>query len=144
MTDSIRITENIEIPLADIKYRYSRSSGPGGQHVNTSDTRVTLLFDISRSAVFQQALSENKYARFLSRLKKQLNKDGVLQISCQQTRSQLKNKEIALDQLTKIIKQALVEPKPRKKTKPSKAAKQKRLNDKKRRSEVKAGRRKTW
>ena len=144
MTEFIHISEIIQIPSTDVKYRYSRSGGPGGQHVNTSDTKVTLSYDVSNSAEINEALGETKFNKFLLRLKNHLNKDGILQLSCQETRSQLRNKEIAIDQFVKLIKQALIEPKPRKKTKPSRAAKQRRLNDKKKRSEIKAGRRKDW
>lgn len=144
MTENVRISNAITIPLSDIRFRYSRSGGPGGQHVNTSDTKVTLTYDIANAADIREALGDSKFEKLLNDLRNITNKQGTLQISCQETRSQLRNKEIVIDQFRKLIKQALIEPKVRKKTKPSKTAKQRRLNDKKKRSEVKAGRRKNW
>ncbi|MEM9774302.1 MAG: alternative ribosome rescue aminoacyl-tRNA hydrolase ArfB [Chloroflexota bacterium] len=144
MTENVRISNAITIPLSDIRFRYSRSGGPGGQHVNTSDTKVTLTYDIANAADIREALGDSKFEKLLNHLRNITNKQGILQISCQETRSQLRNKEIVIDQFRKLIKQALIEPKVRKKTKPSKTAKQRRLNDKKKRSEVKAGRRKNW
>lgn len=144
MTQEIHINEQIIIPLSTVDFRFSRSGGPGGQHANTADTRVTLVYSVTESDELASALSKTKFKRIVSRLKPHLNNEGFIQISSQETRSQLRNKEIVIERFRTILKQALIEPKIRKKTVPSKAARQKRLNDKKRRSDVKAGRRKNW
>ena len=144
MSDVIQIASNIEIPRSDLNFRTARSGGPGGQHVNTADTKVILSYDIANSAVLREALSEAKFERLVERLGNKLDKEGVLQVTCQETRSQLSNKEIAVERFTAILKGALVEPKKRKKTKPSRAAKERRLQAKKRQSDRKKERRKVW
>lgn len=144
MADEIIISQNIEIPRSDLTFRFARSGGPGGQHVNTADTKAILSYDITNSAVLQAALTEAKFQRVLTRLENRLDKDGILQVTCQETRSQLGNKEIAIERFKAILKGALVEPKRRKKTRPSRAAKERRLQSKKKRSVVKKGRSGVW
>ena len=144
MSDVIKITSNIEIPRSDLTFRTARSGGPGGQHVNTADTKVILSYNIANSAVLREALSEQKFARFVERLANKLDKDGILQVTCQETRSQLSNKEIAVERFVSILKGALIEPKKRKKTKPSRAAVERRLQAKKKRSNLKKDRQKNW
>ena len=144
MTDDIVITPNITIPRSALSFRFARSGGPGGQHVNTADTKVILRYNVAGSAVLKGAMSEAKFGRFLARLGNRLDREGILQITCQETRSQLSNKEIAIERFTAVLKGALIEPKKRKKTKPSRAAKEKRLKTKKIRSDIKKGRSKNW
>ena len=144
MANEIIIAPNIEIPRSDLTFRFARSGGPGGQHVNTADTKAILSYDIANSALLQAALSEAKFQRVVERLGNKLDKDGVLQVTCQETRSQLGNKEIAIERFAAILKGALVEPKKRKKTRPSRAAKERRLQSKKKRGAVKKGRSGVW
>ena len=144
MADEIIIAPNIIIPRSDLGFRFARSGGPGGQHVNTADTKVILRYDVAHSAVLQNGMSEAKFGRFLARLENRLDSEGVLQITCQETRSQLSNKEIAIERFKAILKGAMVEPKKRKKTKPSRAAKERRLKAKKMRSDIKKGRSQNW
>lgn len=144
MSDLIKIAPNIEIPRSDLTFRTARSGGPGGQHVNTADTKVILSYDIANSAVLQEALTAAKFERVKERLAHKLDKDGILQVTCQETRSQLSNKEIAVERFVAILEGALVEPKKRKKTKPSRAAKERRLQAKKKRGNLKKDRSKSW
>lgn len=144
MADEIIIAPNIVIPRSDLSFRFARSGGPGGQHVNTADTKAILRYDVVDSTVLKAGMSEAKFGRFLARLENKLDGEGILQITCQETRSQLSNKEIAIERFIAILKGALVEPKKRKKTKPSRAAKERRLQAKKKRSEVKKGRSGKW
>lgn len=144
MADEIMISPNIIIPRADLSFRFARSGGPGGQHVNTADTKAILRYDVTNSAVLKNGLSEAKFGRVLARLENRLDGEGVLQVTCQETRSQLSNKEIAIERFKAILQGALIEPKRRKKTKPSRAAKEKRLKAKKRKSDIKKGRSQKW
>ncbi|MFK7801331.1 MAG: alternative ribosome rescue aminoacyl-tRNA hydrolase ArfB [Anaerolineae bacterium] len=144
MADEIIITPNIIIPRSDLNFRFARSGGPGGQHVNTADTKAILSFDVANSAVLKNGMSEAKFGRVLARLENRLDSEGVLQITCQETRSQLSNKEIAIERLKGILQGALIEPKKRKKTRPSQAAKERRLKAKKIRSDRKKGRSGQW
>lgn len=144
MIDEIIIAPDLIIPRSDLTFRFARSGGPGGQHVNTADTKAILSYDVAGSAVLQNALSEAKFRRVLARLANRLDGDGVLQITCQETRSQLANKEIAIERFKSILQGALVEPKKRRMTKPSKAAKEKRLHEKKQRGQTKKGRSGDW
>jgi ribosome-associated protein len=135
--EPLRVTARIAIPAAELVERFSRSGGPGGQHVNTSDTRVELSYDVARSA----ALPETVRARALDRLAGRLV-DGVLTVTASDRRSQRQNRELARERLAETLR-AAVAPPPRKRrpTKPSRNAVQARLDDKKRRGEVKRLRR---
>lgn len=124
------------IIITEITYKASRSSGAGGQHVNKVSTKVDLSFDIARS----QAFSEEEKARLLEKLRGKLTKEGILQIQCQETRSQSKNKKVAIERLFETLTNALIIPKRRKKSRPSKAVKEKRLKSKRMQSEKKANR----
>lgn len=127
---------DISIILKEIKFKAVRASGAGGQHVNKVSTKVELSFDISKSSAF----SEEEKSRLLTKLENQLTKQGLLIIHSQDSRSQLKNKKDAESKLINLLKDALVIPKKRKKSLPSKKAKEKRLTSKKIRSEKKAWR----
>lgn len=136
----IIINEKLSIPVTELQFRFSTSSGPGGQHVNRSETRVTLLFDIAQSS----SLDEPTRIRLLSRLSPRLDKDGVLQIHVQDTRSQHQNREIAIGRFQILLAEALKERKRRRPTRPNRAAIERRLTDKKQRSQIKKGRGQRW
>lgn len=124
--------------LNELAFKATRSSGPGGQHVNKTSTRVELSWSLKLSKVFtdeQKALLESK-------LHNRLSKDGVLLLASQNSRSQHKNKEDVIERFVNLLEKSLERPKKRKKTKPSKAAKIKRLSNKRAQSEKKANRRK--
>jgi len=123
-----------------VSFQTSRSGGSGGQHVNKVETKVTLLFDVETATCF----SEEKKDRIRRRLANRLQADGILKIVSQETRSQLQNKEIALQKLAKLLTIALQADKPRKATKPSKAAIQKRLDAKRQQALRKINRKRDW
>lgn len=123
-----------------IQYKTSRSGGSGGQHVNKVETKVSLLFDVDAAAVFTPEQREQIKSRLASRI----GADGRIQVQSQDSRSQTKNKEIALERLTEILAQALRTDKPRKKTKPSRASVTARLEGKRRQALRKIQRRKDW
>ncbi len=120
----------------EVKYRTSRSSGAGGQNVNKVATKVEILFDVENSVV----LTEKQKKIILLKLQNRISNEGILSLQCDETRSQLKNKEIAFNRFLVLIKEALKPVKKRKPTKPSKSAIQKRLNNKKKLSEKKSNR----
>jgi ribosome-associated protein len=127
------------IPAGELSERFSRSSGPGGQGVNTTDSRVELSFDVARSP----SLTETARRRALGRLQHRLS-DGVLTIASSGERSQLMNREEARERLAAIMRDAVAPPKPpRIPTKPSRGARERRLDDKRRRSQAKRNRRYT-
>ena len=120
-----------------ISYKTSRSGGAGGQHVNKVSTKVELIFDVNACVLF----NDEEKQRIRIKLNRYLQSEGKLQIICQQDRSQLKNKKIAKSKLIKLIDHALIIPKGRKTTQPSKASMEKRLGNKRRRSLLKINRR---
>lgn len=134
---SVVVSPALTIPAEELVIRATRSGGPGGQHVNTSSTRIELVWDLAASA----ALTDEMRARLLTRLASRLDGRGQLRIVAQEERSQLRNREAALERLAAVVAAALVVPKVRKKTRPTKASKEKRLDAKQRRSETKARRR---
>lgn len=127
---------NEQIILSELDYKAVRSSGPGGQHANKTATKVELSFDIEAS----DALSVYEKSRISRKLKGRINKEGILKISSEDSRSQHTNKEIVTQNFIFEIREALKKQKPRKKTKPTKASKLKRLKAKKKKSEIKANR----
>ena len=129
----IRITDKLSIPEDELKFAASRSSGPGGQHVNKTSTRVTLSFDVANSPT----LTEGQKTFVLSRLATRVSKEGILRVVSQQTRSQAANKELAVERFIELLQQALKEKPLRKRTAISAAAKQRRLDEKRRRSRLK-------
>ncbi|MDP8907733.1 MAG: aminoacyl-tRNA hydrolase [Chloroflexota bacterium] len=125
------------VPAAELDWRFSRSSGPGGQSVNTTDSRVELSWDVASS----QALSPVERRRALERLAGRLV-DGVLTVEASEHRSQLRNRAAAAQRLATLVAQAIAPPPPpRRATRPSKAAQERRIAEKKRRSETKRLRR---
>ncbi|AMM50790.1 peptide chain release factor 1 [Rufibacter sp. DG15C] len=121
----------------ELVFQTSRSSGPGGQNVNKVESRVEVWFSIENSAL----LSPEQKELMLEKLAPRLNKEGFLHLASQEDRSQLVNKELATQKLYETLEQALHRPKPRKKTRPSKAAVQKRIEAKKKIGQKKANRR---
>ncbi len=117
----------------EVKYRTSRSSGAGGQHVNKVSTKVELIFDVNRSAV----LSEEQKTIIYDKLKNRISNEGLLILQCDETRSQLKNKEIVFNRFVKLVEDALKPKKERKPTKPTKSSVKKRLYNKKKKSDKK-------
>jgi ribosome-associated protein len=134
----IRITNSIAIDEAELKESFVRSSGPGGQNVNKLSTAVQLRFDVRRSP----SLPHDVRPRLERLAGRRLTKDGVLVIVAQRHRTQERNRQDALDRLIELIRQAAVRPIPRRPTKPTKAARQRRLESKKRRGGIKSLRRK--
>lgn len=124
---------NYEALHKEISYRTSRSSGAGGQHVNKVSTKVELLFNIYESELFTDEQKEI----IIQKLRHRITNKGFLSMQCDRTRSQLKNKEIVFERLVELLKEALTPVKKRKPSKPGKAAIEKRLSEKKRRSQKK-------
>ena len=111
-------------------FRTSRSSGKGGQNVNKTETKVGLWFDVAASTLF----SDEEKARLCLKLASAITDDGFLQLNCDEQRSQLQNKQLVIERAIRMLEKALIMAKPRKKTKPSKVAVEKRLEDKRRTS----------
>jgi ribosome-associated protein len=130
-SESIRVTRTVALPPGEILLRTSRSSGPGGQHAQKSETRVEAIFDVEASS----ALSDAQKKRVLAKA------GPVLRAVAQAERSQLRNKELATERLVDALREALRVPRQRVPTKPSRAAKERRLESKKRRSATKQLRR---
>jgi ribosome-associated protein len=129
--ESIRVSRSVAVPLAEIVFRTSRSSGPGGQHAQKSETRVEAVFDVQASS----ALTERQKQRVVAKA------GPVLRAVAQDERSQLRNKELALERLVAALREALRVERRRVPTRPSAAARERRLEAKKRRSDVKKLRR---
>ena len=137
MTGPLRVTRSVVIPERELAWRFSRSSGPGGQSVNTADSRVELSLDVARST----ALGPVQRARVLERLSRRLV-DGVLTVKASEHRSQLSNREAALERMAETLAAALAPPPPRRRpTRPTRGAVERRLADKKRRARTKRLRR---
>jgi ribosome-associated protein len=126
--ESIRVTRSVSLPPSEIEIRVSRSSGPGGQHAQKSSTRVEALLDVEAS----EALTEVQKRRVVARA------GPVLRAVSQDERSQLRNRELAVERLVEKLRAALAVPRRRVATKPSAAARERRLEGKRRRSRTKA------
>jgi ribosome-associated protein len=138
VADDLRVNSWLVIPAGELRERFSRSSGPGGQGVNTADTRVELSFDIGRSP----ALPEYARVRALDNLRGRVSEDGVLTVVSSEQRSQLLNRRAARGRMANLIREAIAPPPaPRVATRPSRRAKERRVADKRRRSAVKRNRR---
>ncbi len=129
--ESIQVTRSVSLPRSEIDYRFSRSSGPGGQHAQKSDTRVEASFDVEASP----SLSEVQKRRVLAKA------GPVLRAVAQDERSQWRNRELATERLVESLGHALRVPRRRRPTKPTKAARERRLDQKRRRGQTKRLRR---
>ena len=131
MSDRLHIARGIELPLSEIELRASRSSGPGGQHANVTASRIEAVFDVEAS----QVLDEDTKRRIRARL------GPVVRATAQDTRSQARNRELALERLSARLASAVVVQRPRRATGPTSAARRRRLDAKRRRGELKRSRR---
>jgi len=134
MADLLQIKPGVAIPLSEVELRTSRSGGPGGQHANVTASRVEAVFDVNAS----QALTEAQRARVAARLGPRVT------ATAQDTRSQLRNRELALERLAARLAHALEVRRARAKTRPTKASKERRLDSKRRRGDMKKSRRRDW
>jgi ribosome-associated protein len=130
------VNARVRIPAAELTVKATRAGGPGGQHVNTSSTRVEVVWGMRTS----NALSDTQRALLEQNLASKLDASGGLRVVAADTRSQTQNRVLALTRLASTVRGALVVPKARKATKPSRGQKEQRLNEKKRRSHVKRDR----
>lgn len=133
----LEITPALLLPLAELDYRATRAGGPGGQHVNTSSTRIEVWWDVRSSPT----LSGEQRALVLERLATRIDGEGRLRIVASESRSQLRNREAATERLRELVASALAVRKPRKRTRPGRAAKAARLEAKRRRAATKRRRR---
>ncbi|MFN2317780.1 MAG: alternative ribosome rescue aminoacyl-tRNA hydrolase ArfB [Gemmatimonadales bacterium] len=133
----LRINGRLALPRAELRYAASRSGGPGGQHVNTSSTRIELWWDVSASP----SLSEDQRQRLLTRLASRLDGSGRLRIVSAAHRSQLQNREAATERFREIVAEALLIPKARRATRPTRSSREARLKQKKDRGALKRERR---
>jgi ribosome-associated protein len=131
--ERLRISDELIIPLAELNFRFSRSSGPGGQHVQKSSTRVELLFDVANSP----SLTEGQRTQVLERLAGHLDATGVLHLVSQSERSQLRNREEVIARFESLLRQAMRRRKRRRSTRPSAASRERRLRKKRQRSQIK-------
>jgi len=126
--------------VQELKFRNSRSSGPGGQHANKTSSRVELIFDVKKSPCFGEIRKE----RLLKNLSNQLDKESCLHLTEEGNRSQHRNKEVVIERFLTLINKALIVPKKRRPTKKSKGSVKRRLDNKKKRSQLKKGRGGKW
>lgn len=131
------VSRTLTIPRSELTVRASRAGGPGGQHVNTSSTRIELLWDLTHSTV----VSAEERARLTAKLAARLDAEGMVRVVASDRRSQAQNREAAAERLASIVRQALVVPKKRRKTRPTAASRERRLAEKRVRSERKRNRR---
>jgi ribosome-associated protein len=134
---ALTINPSLSLPLAELEYRASRSGGPGGQHVNKASTRVEVVWDLAASP----SLDDAQRFRLLERLATRLDSAGRLRLVSSSSRSQLQNREEVTERLRELVAAALVVPKARRRTKPSRQAKARRLETKRRRAALKRSRR---
>ncbi|MDE3151684.1 MAG: aminoacyl-tRNA hydrolase [Gemmatimonadota bacterium] len=133
----LHVSGSLTIPRDELEVRASRAGGAGGQHVNTSSTRVEIEWNVARS----RALSDAQRARLLGALTARLTADGVLRVVASERRSQTQNREAAEDRLAAVVRKALVVPRARRATRPTRASVERRLDQKRRHGERKRGRR---
>ncbi len=137
-SDPLEVRPGVVIPAEEMEMRTSRSSGPGGQHVNTTDTRVQLRWNPAEST----ALDDIQKARVVAKLAARLTRDGDLVIACDTHRSQRRNRDEARERLAGLVRAALLRPRTRRRTRVPRSSREKRLQSKQRRSQVKHRRRK--
>ena len=133
----LEVSTELAIPRWELEFRASRAGGAGGQHVNTSSTRIELLWNVARSTV----LDDERRARISARLVTRIDGEGWLRVVASSRRSQQQNREAAEARLAELVRGALVVQKRRRPTKPTRASKEKRIGDKRKRSETKRMRR---
>ena len=138
VVDGLVVNADLVIPRGELDIRASRSSGAGGQHVNKTSSRIEISWNVRES----KALSDAQRATILSRLASRISDEGAIRVVASETRSQLRNREAAETRLAETIAKALIIPKKRKRTRPSRAAVEARLTDKKKHSEKKRERQK--
>lgn len=136
-TGAVFVSPELRIPRDELSFRASKSGGPGGQHVNTSSTRVELLWNVRRS----RALSEEQRARLVAKLETRLDGEGELRVVSSEHRSQTRNRDAAEERLTRLVRAALAVPKTRRRTRPTRSGIEKRLQSKKKESAKKRARR---
>lgn len=134
---ALEVNPSVVIPRSELAFRATRAGGPGGQHVNTSSTRIELLWNVVRS----RALSDDDRARAIEKLATRLDSDGNVRVVASEHRSQARNRQEAEERLVALIRRALHVAKPRRKTRPKKSAVEARLRAKQRASEKKRQRR---
>jgi len=128
----LKVNNKVSVPFSELIFKASKSGGPGGQHQNKTSSAVELLWDIENSSI-----DDSLKSRIKEKLQNRIDTEGILHLRADQSRSQFQNKKSVTERFRQFLAQALFVPKPRKKTKPSKAAKEKRLKEKKKRSEIK-------
>ena len=136
MTIALVINDKVQVPLNELVYTASRASGPGGQHVNTTDSRIQVRWNVRESA----ALTEAERARICKKLASRLTESGDLILASDTHRSQRRNREEVTERLAVMLREALIPPKPRKKTKPTRASREKRLDEKRKKARTKQDR----
>jgi ribosome-associated protein len=134
---ALHITDEIDVPLSELGFRFSRSSGPGGQHASRTESRVELMFDLAHSP----SLSQEQRERALGALTPYLDQGGVMHLLSQSTRSQWRNRQELMERFRTLLQEALRVPEKRYRTKAPRAAHDRRLEEKRRRAEVKKQRR---
>jgi ribosome-associated protein len=137
MAEVIRVTPEVAIPVSELEFRASRASGPGGQGVNSTDSRVELRFDL----VGSPSLPPDAKARALRRLGRRVDSSGTVRVVAQAQRSQLANRRAATERLAELLAAALAAPRPRRPTRPGRAAEARRVQAKRRRAATKSLRR---
>jgi len=137
MAEVVRITPEVAVPLEELEFRVSRSSGPGGQGVNTTDSRVELRFDLAGSPSLPPAAKQ----RALRRLASRVDSTGTMRVVAQAQRSQLANRRAAVERFAELLGDALAVPRSRTPTRPTAAARARRLQAKRRRASTKQARR---
>ncbi|WP_040157049.1 alternative ribosome rescue aminoacyl-tRNA hydrolase ArfB [Mobilicoccus massiliensis] len=136
MDGELVVSDRVRIPASELRERFSHSSGPGGQGVNTADSRVELTFDVAGSPSLPEPLRQRALARLARRLV-----DGQLTLAVAEHRSQLANRRAARERLAQLLREAIAPPQPpRRATRPTRGSQERRLAGKKRRSEIKRGR----
>ena len=136
----LTVSRSLALPETELTERFLRADGPGGQHVNRTESAVELRFDVARSPTLPEPVRE----RLLARRDRRLTEDGVLVIQARRFRDQGRNREDARERLVEIIRAVLVPPKPRVATKPSRASKERRLAGKQQRGKIKQTRSSNW
>ncbi len=136
-TGDLYVSASLSIPRAELQVRASRAGGPGGQHVNTSSTRIEVSWNVGRS----RALTEAQRQRLGRALRSRLSADGTLRVVAAERRSQAQNREAAERRLATVVRRALAVPKKRRPSRPTRASVERRLEEKRRRSERKRQRR---